>query len=118
MSGRRSLLRAITDQILATTRDMGAELVLIDLPTGKHVEARGWKQLFTVDYCASRGLRCVALRPWVQGEVAAGETFRTGLRHWDEAGHALVARGVAEALQRQGILDCKTEGSVQTCKIG
>jgi hypothetical protein len=95
-----SLTWAIADALVAEIRAAGAVPVLVDLPTGKSLAEKGWKRRFVVDYGRARGVLATSLRPFVHRKMEEGADFVTGLRHWDAAGHRLVAEGIREFLVR------------------
>lgn len=101
-----ALTEAILDRLVDEAAEAGAVVVLAYLP---HSEELAFPELdlpehrFFAAYCEDRAAFCLDLRPLFLRRMAAGEPIKVP-GHWHADGHALVAEGVADYLQRRGLV--------------
>ncbi|HEU5304797.1 MAG TPA: hypothetical protein VFU40_09160, partial [Gemmatimonadales bacterium] len=98
---KRALTWAIFDDLVRTVRQNGGTPVFAYLPVLKEVadlrEDRSENERVLEEYCRSRPVDCVFLRPRFRVAVARGAIFDTR-RHWSPAEHQLAAEGIRDFL--------------------
>ncbi|HXM20924.1 MAG TPA: GDSL-type esterase/lipase family protein [Terriglobales bacterium] len=97
----RKLTVAILDEIVATTRSIGAVPVIVDMPVydeinNASVSMSGLEQ-YLHQYCQERGIACPFLRPRFREEVKKGANFNSR-GHWSPEAHKLAAEEIEDFL--------------------
>jgi len=92
---------AIFDELLRTTRDIGALPVFVYLPVIKEIEdsqdGLTQHEEFLSRYCRQRNVPCLFLRPLFAERIKNGATFNTR-SHWLAPEHMLAAKGMRDFL--------------------
>lgn len=113
------LMRKAIEQVRSTTREMGAELMVVAIPTKEEVywevvrgdlpnrEAlvidRPFGDLF--EYCRREGVSCCDLLPAMQAHATRDEQLYLRISsHFNAAGNIVAAQAVDRCLERDGLL--------------
>jgi hypothetical protein len=112
----RKLTTAILDEIVATTRSIGAVPVIVDMPvydeiTDASVSMSGVEQYLN-QYCQERDIACPFLRPRFRDEVRNGADFNSR-GHWSPEAHRVAAEAIKEFLVHNNL----TQG-ISTSTVG
>lgn len=103
----RALTWAIFDDLVRTVRQNGGTPVFAYLPVLKEVadlrEDLSDNERVLEEYCRSRRVECVFLRPRFREAIARGGDFDTR-RHWSPAEHRLAAEGIRDFLLTRNLL--------------
>lgn len=95
------LTEAIFDEIVATTRQIGAVPVFVYLPIGYEIlnpqDGMTFYKAYLLGYCQERGIACLFLQRRFQEEIRHGAQFKTQ-GHWDPQGHMTAAQGIRDYL--------------------
>jgi hypothetical protein len=111
----RDLTRALLDEIIATTRSIGAVPVIVYLPVGEEIEslprrymaltayspAVAEREQFLHGYCQGRNIPCLFLGPRFREEAKAGVHLippQNLWGHWTPQAHRLAAQGIKDFL--------------------
>jgi hypothetical protein len=105
----RELTKAVLDEIIATTRSIGAVPVFVHMPvyeelalsqpvldrSTNHSPSPTEKEEFIRGYCEERRISCVFLGPRFREELEKGIDFNA-LGHWNPGAHRLAAQGITD----------------------
>ncbi|HMD97579.1 MAG TPA: SGNH/GDSL hydrolase family protein [Terriglobia bacterium] len=114
----RNLTRALLDEIIATTRSIGATPVFVYLPVGEEIQPFRAQYLayspsveereqFLRDYCQNRGIPCVLLGPRFREEAKRGVHLLPpqGLfGHWTPEAHRIAAQEIKDFLVKDNLI--------------
>lgn len=102
-----TLTWAIFDDLVRTVRSNAGIPVFVYLPAREEVadlrEGLTEHERALDQYCRSRGVPCLFLRPRFREAVMHGAVFKTR-HHWGAEGHRLVAQGIREFLTERNLL--------------
>ncbi len=103
----RNLTAAILDDIVATTRNLGAVPLFVDMPVEKEIDDASdsltRREQFLDTYCQSRGVACLFLRLRFRREIKRGAKLKNW-GHWDPEEHRLAAEQITDfLLSRAGL---------------
>ena len=105
----RQLTRPILDEIVATTRSIGAVPVFVYLPAYEEVDdlsaSMSKHELYLYDYCGERNLPCLFLRPRFVQEIGKGAKLESRF-HWNAAMHKMAAQEIADFLVARDLVQC------------
>jgi hypothetical protein len=110
---RNLLTTALLDEFQRTVEGMGSRPLLAYLPVWDELEAppgaRTAGEAFFIPYCAERRVAHVLLRKAFLAEHDGGTPLKaTG--HWGPAEHEIAARGLRDALVKEGLAPALAEG--------
>jgi GDSL-like Lipase/Acylhydrolase family len=111
----RKLTAAILDEIVATTRSIGAVPVIVDMPVydeinDANVSMSGLEQ-YLHEYCQQRGLACPFLRPRFRDGVKEGRNFNTR-GHWSPEAHRVAAEAIRDFLAMSNLTQSNSASNV------
>jgi hypothetical protein len=103
------LAAAIFDQVVSTTRGMGAVPVFVYLPVLNEIsdpkETMNANEQYLDLYCRDRGVACLFLRQRFREEIQKGVKFNPGpTGHWQSTAHMIAARRIQEYLAENSLL--------------
>jgi hypothetical protein len=103
----RELAREILDEIVSTTRGIGAVPVLVYLPVSDEISDLNDSKLeheqYLYDYCRERNVACLFLRPRFAAEIENGAGLETR-SHWNAGMHQVAALEIAHFLVARGLI--------------
>lgn len=103
----KDLTRPILDQIVTTTRNIGAIPILVYMPAYEELDdasaGMSEHELYVNDYCHSRGLDCLFLRPRFRQEAAKGFKLESRF-HWTAPMHRMAAEEIEQFLVSKGLI--------------
>jgi hypothetical protein len=120
------LMQSALSDMQATARSIGAELMVVLIPTKEHVywdlvhDHLSAREPAQVDdpldmvraYCETRGIHYCVLKGALQDGARQGRQLYLRISsHWNDAGNAIGAETVARCLADQGLLDRANNGS-------
>jgi hypothetical protein len=92
---------AIFDEIIKTVKDIGAIPVFAYLPYNEELENTDEKitdrERFLFNYCKSRDIYCLSVRPYFAANIRRGGFFKKS-GHWDTKGNLIAAEGIKDYL--------------------
>lgn len=103
----KELTRPILDEIVATTRGIGAVPVFVYLPAYEELDdlsdSMSEHEQYLYDYCQKRNLACLFLRPRFVQEARKGAKLESHF-HWTAAMHKMAAEEIADFLVAKGLV--------------
>jgi hypothetical protein len=103
----RVITAALLDEIALVSASGGAKPVFAYLPVEEELDGADRAptdgQRFFADYCGTRHVACLDLRPAFRERVAAGTTLKAR-GHWGPLEHGIGAAALRDGLERQGLL--------------
>src|SRR5271166_1004115 len=103
----RELTRPILNEIVGTTRSLGAVPVFVYLPAYEEVDdlrdSRSEHEQYLYDYCQAHGVACLFLRPRFVEEIKKGAKLESRF-HWNAEMHRMAAQEVADFLVARGLV--------------
>jgi hypothetical protein len=97
----RDLTRLLLDEIIVTTRSIGAVPVFVYLPTREEIDNSSdsltGREQFLDDYCRERGIPCLFLRLRFHEEIKRGVQWG-GRYHWPAKLHQVAAEAIKDFL--------------------
>lgn len=111
----RKLTTAILDEIVATTRGIGAVPVIVDMPVYQEVDdasaSMSGLEQYLHQYCQERGIACPFLRPRFREEVKKGADFNSH-GHWSPEAHRVAAEEIRDFLVRANLTQSNSASSI------
>jgi hypothetical protein len=103
----KELTRSLFDEILATTRTIGAVPVFVYLPVYQELldssdDMSGGERYF-YEYCQARSVSCLLLRPGFREDIKRGVKFNSQ-SHWNPATHKAAAQGIRDFLLNNNLI--------------
>jgi hypothetical protein len=109
----RELTRPILDQIVSTTRGIGAVPVFVYLPAYEEVDdlssSMSDHEQYLNNYCRERDVSCLFLRPRFRREAARGAKLESRF-HWTAEMHQMAAQEIEGFLVAKGLVQPETAG--------
>jgi hypothetical protein len=109
----KELTRPILDQIVSTTRGIGAVPVFVYLPAYEEVDdsssSMSQHERYLDEYCRERDVACLFLRPRFRREAASGAKLESRF-HWTAEMHQMAAQEIEAFLAAKGLVPPKTAG--------
>jgi len=103
----KEITRPILDEIVSTTRKIGAVPVFVYLPVYEEIdnssESMSEHERYVYDYCQAQKLDCLFLRPRFREEILKGAKLETRF-HWTAAMHQMAAEEIANFLVVKGLV--------------
>ena len=94
----KELTTPILDEVVATTRSIGAVPVFVYLPAYEEVDdlsdSMSAHELYLYDYCQHQGIACLFLRPRFREEIKKGAKLESRF-HWTAEMHKMAAEEIA-----------------------
>lgn len=106
----RVLTAAILDEIVATTRSVGAVPVIVDMPVYNEINdastSMSGLEQYLHQYCEQRDIACPFLRPRFREGVKQGANFNTR-GHWSPEAHRVAAEAIRDFVVRTNLVQSK-----------
>jgi len=103
----RELTARILNEMIATTRSIGAVPVFVYMPVYEEVSdassSRSSREQYVYDYCQAQGVACLFLRPRFRESIEQGAKFETRA-HWNPEMHRIAAEEIAKFLVEKGLV--------------
>ncbi|MGC2112238.1 MAG: SGNH/GDSL hydrolase family protein [Candidatus Korobacteraceae bacterium] len=103
----KQLTRPILDQIVTTTRSIGAVPVLVYMPAYEEVDdlsdSMSAHERYIDDYCRDEKIACLFLRPRFRREIANGAKLESRF-HWTPEMHRMAAEEIEKFLFKEGLV--------------
>src|SRR5271166_2128813 len=103
----KELTRPILNEIVATTRSIGAVPVFVYLPAYEEVDdlsdSMSAHEQYLYDYCQDKGVACLFLRPRFRQEIKKGAKLESRF-HWTAEMHKMAAQEIADFLVARGLV--------------
>lgn len=97
----RPLTRAIFDDIVATTRGIGAVPIFVEMPVYDEIDdpnpSKTVREQFLYEYGQQQNIRCLLLRPRFRQEIQRGAKFNSH-GHWNPEAHQVAAEEIKDLL--------------------
>jgi hypothetical protein len=107
----KELTRPILDEIVSTTRSIGAVPVFVYMPAYEEVDdlsdSMSEHERYLYDYCQQQDLACLFLRPRFVQEARKGAKLEARF-HWTAAMHKMAAEEIADFLVAKGLIRKET----------
>ena len=127
----REVTKRLLDQIVATTRSIGATPVFVYLPVYEEIQPLPKsaylltassppvedREKYLNDFCQERGVPCLFLRSRFHEEVQKGANFNAA-GHWNAQAHSLAAQEIKDFLLRRNLIQQDSRGSGQSAVFG
>jgi hypothetical protein len=111
----RTLTAAILDEIVATTRSIGAVPVIVDMPVYDEINdtstSMSGLEQYLHHYCEERDIACPFLRPHFREGVKQGANFNTR-GHWSPEAHRVAAEAIRDFLVRKNLSEGNAPASI------
>jgi hypothetical protein len=103
----QELTRPILNEIVTTTRSIGAVPVFVYLPAYEEVDdlsdSMSQRERYLYDYCQAQNLACLFLRPRFRQEIQKGANLESRV-HWTAGMHKMAAEEIADFLVAKGLV--------------
>jgi GDSL-like lipase/acylhydrolase family protein len=103
----KDLTRPILNEIVATTRSIGAVPVFVYLPAYEEIDdlsdSMSDHERYLYDYCQARGIACLFLRPRFRQEIKKGAKLESHF-HWNAEMHKMAAEEIADFLVAKSLV--------------
>jgi len=110
----KKLTRPILDEIVSTTRGIGAVPVFVYLPAYEEVDnlsdSMSDHEQYLNDYCRVQNLDCLFLRPRFRREAANGAKLESRF-HWTADMHRMAAEEIEDFLVAKGLVQQEAAGA-------
>src|SRR5271157_3292138 len=112
----KDLTRPILNEIVGTTRSIGAVPVFVYLPAYEEVDdlsdSMSAHEQYLYDYCRERSVACLFLRPRFRQEIKKGAKLESRF-HWTADMHQMAAQEVADFLIAKGLVQEESARAAQ-----
>ena len=126
----REVSRMILDQIVATTRSVGATPVFVYLPVYEEIQPLPKsaypltassppvedREKYLNDFCQERGVPCLFLRSRFHEEVKKGANFNAA-GHWNAQAHNVAAQEIKDFLLRRNLIQTSSTPTIRRASL-
>lgn len=111
----RKLTAAILDEMVVTSRSIGAVPVIVDMPVYHEINdasiSMSSLEQYLHEYCQKRDVACPFLRPRFREGVKQGHNFNTR-GHWSPEAHRVAAEGIKDFLVMNNLTQSDSASSL------
>jgi len=126
----REVSRRLLDQIVATTRSVGATPVFVYLPVYEEIQPLPKsaypltassppvedREKYLNDFCQERGVPCLFLRSRFHEEVQKGANFNAA-GHWNAQAHNVAAQEIKDFLLRRNLIQTSSTPTIRRASL-